>query len=326
MRPRALITGATGFVGGHLAERLSSDGWDVRALVRPSSATDRLRELGAELHQGSLSDGAGLRRAASGVDVVYHLAATTFGRSEAEFARTNVEGTRTVVQAVQAADPCPRRLVYLSSYAACGPAEEGRSRTAEETPAPLTAYGRSKLAGEEEVRHLARRGVETLIVRAPAVYGPGDRAMLSYFRLVKWGLAPSPSGGSERLHLIFAPDLAAALVRAAGAPQGVFAVADPIERSWTEMVDAIARALGRTPLRLPLPAPVVRAAAWLSQTGGRMAGRAVPFNREKAEEMLASAWVCDLAGSEALLPPEEATPLDEGVARTVRWYKRQGWL
>lgn len=326
MQRRALITGATGFVGGHLAERLRSEGWELRAVVRPTSDVRRLRELGVELCPGDLGDVGGLRAAVDGVDVVYHLAATTFARSEAEFERANVEGTRNLTVAVGAAERRPDRVVYLSSYAACGPALANGARAIDETPAPLTAYGRTKLAGELEVRSAEQFGTDAVIIRAPAVYGPGDRALLSYYRLVKWGLAPSPVGGGERLHVVYAPDLAQALARAADVRPGTYAVAEPVERSWDEIVAAMGAALGRKPLRVGLPPTLVRLAAAATQAAGRLRGRTVPFNREKAEEMLATAWVCDLAGSDALLPPEDVTPLTEGIARTVAWYRRQGWL
>jgi dihydroflavonol-4-reductase len=322
----ALVTGATGFVGGHLAERLASEGWRVRALVRPTSDTRRLRGLGVELVHGDLSDEDAMRSAAEGATVAYHLAAVTFARSEAEFVRGNLEGTRSFARAVASAATPPGRVVYLSSYAACGPSN-GRPRRLDEAPAPLTAYGRTKLAGEAALSGMGRKGIEVVVVRAPAVYGPGDRALLPYFRLVKWGFAPLPSGGEHRrLHMIFVPDLVRALVAAAHAPAGTYAVAEPVEHTWAELVRCIGRAMGRRPLRLPLPAGLVRTAAAATQAIGGLTGQAVGFNREKAEEMLAPAWTCDLAGSEVLLPSGEATPLTAGLAETVRWYSSQGWL
>lgn len=322
----ALVTGATGFVGGHLVERLSTDGWRVRALVRASSDTTHLRDLGVELCRGDLGDREAIRRAADGVDTVFHLAAVNFARDEAAYARANVEGTRNVAEAIAGAERPPRRLVYLSSYAACGPASGSGPRQLDEPPAPLTAYGRTKLAAESVARGLGKRGMEVVVVRAPAVYGPGDRAMLPYFRMVRRWLAPSPQGGGERLHLIFAPDLAGALARAADAPAGTVAVAEPVVHAWSDVVDAIAAAVDRRPLRIPLPRPLVRTAARITEAVGGVGGGAVTFNREKAEEMLARAWVCDLGGSGTLLPAGEATPLRRGIAETVRWYTRRGWL
>lgn len=327
MQRLALLTGATGFVGTHLAEHLHAGGWRLRALVRPSSDTARLRALGVELCEGSLGDAASIARAAEGAEVLFHLAAVNFARTEEEFQRANVAGTRHVVEALAAAARPPRRLVHLSSYAAVGPAPAGRARTSEDPPAPLTAYGRSKLGAEAEALAARERGTEVIVVRAPAVYGPGDRALLSYYRLVRWGLAPSPAGSAQRLQVVHARDLAGALARAADAPEGTFCVADPVQHSWRELTDAIAAALGRRPLRLALPPALVRGAAAATEAAGRwMGGGQVPFNREKAEEILAEGWVCDLSGSETLLPREAATPLSAGIAETVEWYIRQGWL
>jgi nucleoside-diphosphate-sugar epimerase len=323
MNRTALITGATGFVGGHLAERLAGEGWRVRALVRASSDTARLKALGAELVTGALDDADALTAAADGVDTVFHLAARTTAPSEAEFRRANTDGTRTVAQAAAGAGTRPRRLVYLSSYAACGPALHGRPRRMDDAPAPLTAYGRTKLEGEAAAREVEAAGVELVVLRAPAVYGPGDRAFLPVYRLAARALAPIPTGPVRRLHLIYVHDLVRALANAAetGVAPGTYAVAEPAAHEYGALLDQIGRAVrGKKPLHVPVPAALLRGAGALAE---RLRGGGV-FSREKADEMLAEAWVCDLAGSERLLP--RATPLAEGTAETARWYRTQGWL
>jgi nucleoside-diphosphate-sugar epimerase len=318
----ALITGASGFVGGHLAERLVAEGWRVRALVRPSSDTTRLRGLGAELVPGDLQAVDAIAVGADGADAVFHLAGATTAPGEDAFHHANVVGTRNVVSGVLRAERSPRRLIYASSYAACGPARDGRPRRMDDAPAPLTAYGRTKLAGELELEAAAGAGVECVVLRVPAVYGPGDRAFLPVFRLVRWGLATVPSGPDRRIQLVFVDDLVRAFARAARVAPGTYAVAEPVEHRFSDLIGAMGRALGRRPLRVPIPAGLLRAAGGLAERWG---GAGV-FSREKAEEMLAEAWVCDLAGSEELLPPGEATPLDRGMAETARWYRTQGWL
>ena len=323
----ALITGASGFVGGHLAEALTRHGWQVRALVRASSDTARLQALGVELVTGDLASPEAVAAGAEGADTVFHLAGATTAPSEDAFRRVNVEGTRTVVSGVLRAAARPRRLVYASSYAACGPAlEGGRPRGAADPPAPLTAYGRTKLAGERELQAAEALGVETVVLRVPAVYGPGDRAFLPVFRLVKLGLATVPAGPDRSVHLIYAPDLAEAFVRAADAAPGTYAVAEPVAHRMSALIAAIGAALGKRPLRVPVPAGLLRFAGSIAERWGHRLGGAGVFSREKAEEMLALAWVCDLTGSEAVLPPDAATPLERGMAETARWYRTQGWI
>lgn len=327
MSRTALITGATGFVGGHLAGYLVQRGWKVRALVRPTSDTARLRELGAELVAGDLDAADALAAAASGADTVFHLAGATTAPSEAAFRRSNTEGTRNVVTGVLRAGERPRRLVYASSYAACGPAVNGRPRRMDETPAPLTAYGRSKLAGEAEALAAAEQGVEVVVLRVPAVYGPGDRAsFLPLFRLVRRRLAPLPAGPARRAHLIYVDDLARAFARAADVAPGTYPVAGPRAHPFPELLEGIGQAVGAKPLRIPIPPAVFRAAGSVAGRFGDLLGGAGVFNREKAEEVLAEAWECDLSGSEALLPPDEAMPLGRGLAETARWYRTHGWL
>ena len=325
MSRTALITGATGFVGGHLAERLAGEGWRVRALVRASSDTARLKALGAELFAGSLADADALAAAADGADTVFHLAALTTAPDEEAFRRANAEGTANVARGVLRGGTRPRRLVYLSSYAACGPAVNGRPRRMDETPAPLTAYGRTKLQGEAAAREVEPAGVELVVLRAPAVYGPGDRAFLPVYRMARLGLAPVPTGPVRTVHLIYVHDLVTALVNAAAVPPGTYAVAEPVAHPYPELVNAIGRAVrGRDSLRLPIPAGVLRGAGALADRFPAAFGKGGVFSREKADEMLAEAWVCDLTGAAELLPAP--TPLSRGAAETARWYRTQGWL
>ena len=179
--------------------------------MRPTSDTERLDRLGVRKWTGDLNDAELLRRASGEVDVVFHLAAVTAARDDAGYEMANVAGTRAIVEAIAGTERQPARLVYVSSYTACGPAPVDGVRSIEQAPAPLTAYGRTKLRGEEIVRSLAGRGVEVVVIRAPAVYGPGDRALLPYFRLIRWGIAPVPQRGENRLHLLYVEDLVEAL-------------------------------------------------------------------------------------------------------------------
>ena len=315
-----------------MIERLSTEGRQIRALMRPNRVSEIVRRAGAEIVVGDLTDRDALARAVSGVDVVIHLAAVKHAARRETYTRVNTEGCERLAEAIRRTPrQRPTRVVYLSSYAAAGPSEPGRARAAVDPPAPVSSYGRSKLDGERWMAGLMRDGICVVLLRAPVVYGPRDRDLLPLFRLVRRGWAPLPAGRERPLHLIFATDLAGALARAADTgdetvPSGIFAVADPTSYSWSAAIAAIAAALGTRPQFLRVPIALFKLASLLSEASGWLAGRAALFNREKASEMIASGWVCDLSGSDWLLPAGAVTSLAAGMTQTVNWYRDQRWI
>ncbi|HSJ07325.1 MAG TPA: NAD-dependent epimerase/dehydratase family protein [Longimicrobiales bacterium] len=325
--PRILLTGATGFVGSHVVEACSNAGLRVRALVRSPERAIRLRNLGADLVVGSLEDAPAVAAACRDVDVVVHMAALTHARTDAEYEAVNVAGTARLLDATLSAEPRAERFVYLSSLAAVGPCVEGRAVQREDEPRPLTAYGRSKLAGEHVVLEAADR-IETVILRAPAVYGPGDTDLYHFFRLASWGVIPVPTGPLRRLQLVHVRDLAAALVRAVTAPRaaGVYHIAEPRMYTWEEVGRLVAAAVGRRARVVRVPAALLAGAASASEWAAGLVGRSSIFNRDKARVMLAPGWLCETDSARADLEYEAAIGLADGLRETARWYRQEGWL
>ena len=321
------VTGATGFVGSHLVEALASRGARIRALVRETSDVSLLRKLDAELVLGSLDDRRSLERGVDGVEVVFHLAALTYARTEAELFRVNAAGTRALVDAVLAAPSRPRRFVYLSSLAAAGPSVDGRPVHAGESPRPLTAYGRTKLEGERACLD-AGAEIGAIALRAPAVYGPRDREMLRFFRYAARGFLPIPAGPERPVQLIHVRDLAEALVRVAGGAveTGVYHVAEPRVYTWTEVADYFGRAVGRSVRPVRVPQTAVRVAAALSEWGAGLRGRATIFNRDKARELLAPGWTCETESLRRDFGFVTEITLPDGLMQTAAWYRENGWL
>jgi len=324
--PRVLITGATGFVGAHVAGQLAAMGSAIRALVRASSDTRQLERIGAELVTGSMTESRSLGSAVRGVDVVVHLAALTSARSTAEYHRVNETGTRNLVRAA-AEDPRPRRFVYLSSLAAAGPSIDGEPVGPGHEPRPLTTYGRSKLAGEVACRDAAGE-IEICILRAPAVYGPGDREMFRFFRMARLGIVPVPSGPDRMLQFVHVADLAGAIVRAVAAPaaDGLFHIAEPRAYAGREFARLVGQAVGRRVGVVTVPQALVRAAASANEAAYRLLGRSSVFNREKADELLAPGWLCETGTARAVLGFEAETPLPRGLRETAEWYEQNRWL
>ncbi|MCS6926920.1 MAG: NAD-dependent epimerase/dehydratase family protein, partial [Candidatus Binatia bacterium] len=239
----------------------------------------------------------------------------------------NVEGTRAVVEAIRLARPRPRRLVYVSSLAAVGPALAGVPVGPESVPRPLTAYGRSKLAGERVC--LAVSGeLEVVALRAPVVYGPRERHLCRYVRLAQWGVVPVPRGSQRRVQFLYVGDLVEALVRAATAPRisGVYHVAEPRAYTWEEIVQLLARAIGKALRSVAVPEWLLRRAAAVSELAAAVRGRATIFNRDKVCEIYAPGWLCETTTAQHALGFTARTALPDGVLHTLRWYREHGWL
>ncbi len=210
----ALVTGATGFVGGHVVEALLARGVRVTALVRSPAKAAGLERRGVRLVPGDLHDHDALRRACEGQDVIQHVAGVIAAGNEAAYLRSNRDGTANLLRAAE--DTGRPRFVLMSSGAAAGPSRPGIPRTSADPPSPVTAYGRSKLAGETVVRSSP---LPWVILRPPTVYGPGDRDnLIKIFRLVRFGIAPVFGDGSQELSAIYAPDLGEAAALAGSEP------------------------------------------------------------------------------------------------------------
>jgi nucleoside-diphosphate-sugar epimerase len=321
---KTLVTGATGFVGSHLVEALRRAGHEVAALVRTPGKAAALGALGVEQVRGDLSDRDTLARAAERRDAIFHVAGLTAARDEAEYLRCNRDGTRALVEAADRGGA--GRLIYVSSMAAAGPAARGRPLAGHEPPGPVTAYGRSKLAGEAAVRESRQPWT---IVRPPMVYGPRDRDVLKVFQLARLGLGPVFGDGTQELSAVHAADLAGALLAAAAAPAAAGATyyaCHPEIFTSEAFVQAVGRAAGRRLTVLRIPLAVGRFALAGTGAAARAAGRATILNADKANEFFQPAWTGDPGALTRDTGWRARYDLASGLADTWQWYRTAGWL
>lgn len=295
------LTGATGFVGRHSLDRALAAGHAVRALTRRPQAPRH----GVTWIAGALDDPAALALLVTGADAVVHIAGVVNAPDRAGFARGNIDGTRMIVAAAEAAGVT--RFIHVSSLAAREPA--------------LSLYGWSKREAENVVE---LSPLLWTIVRPSGVYGPGDTDMLDMFRVARFGIALTPPAG--RVALIAAEDLARLLVTLATRtePRALYEVDDGTTLSHAELAAAIGRAVGRRRLwTLALPAPLMRAAARLDR---RWRGEAAKLTADRVGYLLHPDWTAD----PALRPPADlwspSLVTEDGLAATVRWYREQGLL
>jgi nucleoside-diphosphate-sugar epimerase len=321
------VTGGTGFVGAHLVKALVARGDRVTALVRrPALAAQLGWSADVRLVRGDLSAEAALREGSTGADVVYHVAGQIAARNLAEFMACNRDGTANVLEAAR--DSGVRRVVFVSSLAVAGPTTPGHPIDETRPPAPVTDYGRSKLAAEVLVRAMP---FEWTIVRPPVVYGEWDRGTLKIFQLAQRGLVPVFGDGSQELSIIYAEDLARSLIAAGTSPAAagrVYFAAHPAATTSRDLVLGVGRALGRerAPRILPVPALVARGVLWTAGTLAHLAGRATLLSADKSNEFLAPAWTCR---SDALTRDtgwRAQVALDDGLRRAATWYREAGWL
>lgn len=326
---RVLVTGGSGFLGSHVAEQLAKAGHTVRALVRKSSNRKFLATIdGVELAEGAIEDKASVDRAMKDVDAVVHSAGLVKARSEAEFFRTNAEGTANLLEAAREHAPKLVRFVHVSSLEACGPSLDGNPIPLDQQK-PVTSYGRSKLAAERAVLERAPQ-LPVVILRPAAIYGPRDVEILEAFRAVRRRQYPVIGDGTMLGSYTYGPDCARACIRAieADVPSGsIYFVDDGAPLSMARaMGEVLPRAVGTTPLvRFGIPFPVLRLASFGVETYGRVRNKPVMLTREKVA-MLRHHWVCDSTRTRSELGWSPEMALEDGFKITAKWYEEQGWL
>lgn len=324
----ALVTGATGFVGSRLTERLVSTGARVRCLVRRSSSLRYLPSSGVDFANGDIATGEGLATALEGADVVFHVAGVTKARTQDAYYAGNLRGTENLLRACEQMPVPPRRIVHVSSLAAIGPSPDGTPLAEDAPPHPLTWYGRSKLAAEAAVK-ASPLAARTVIVRPPVVYGPRDTDVFEVFRSISMGLMLLIGRQDSRFSYTHVGDLADALIAAAGSAEGgkTYFVANPEPVSWTAFAETAARAMSRNGVRfVRLPVAAAYAAGWCAEIASHLRGKPGILSRQKVLEARCPFWTCDSSRARrelALCPPRS---LAEGIADTLGWYKEEGWL
>lgn len=297
------VTGGTGFVGSHFLDCAVQAGHRVQALTRrPQPDRDKVAWI-----EGALDDPDSLRRLVTGCTALVHIAGVINARDPKDFERGNVEGTLAMLAAATAAGIS--RFVHISSLAAREP--------------KLSLYGDSKARSEELVQ---RSGLEWVIVRPPAVYGPGDRETLDLFRMAKLRLMLLPPKG--RVSLIHVDDLARLLLALVESEQPSQIILEPDDgrpEGWShkQLGKAIGDAVGRRNLSLSIPRAMLRVGAVVDQAVRR--GRA-KLSADRAAYFSHRDWVVDAARRPAadLWRPRVAT--EEGLAATARWYRDHRWL
>ncbi|MFI6448581.1 NAD-dependent epimerase/dehydratase family protein [Kitasatospora sp. NPDC050543] len=331
---KVLVTGASGFLGGHLVDGALRAGHEVRALVRPTSDLSRLRTVpGLELAFGDLGDGESLRRAVEGVDVVHHSAARVvdFG-TRAEFTAENVDGTRRLLSAARAAGS--RRFVFISSPSALmGPDDGDRLDITEDAPYParwLNLYSETKAAAEQLVLAQNGPGFTTVALRPRGIWGPRDHSgfLPRLVGRMRAGRLPDLSGGRPVLVSLCHCDnaVAAALLAAEAPAERVggrpYFVADREQTDLWAFLTRLAGLFGGVPPTRRVPPPVrdalVEAVELLWRVPGLAARREPPLSRYSVA-LLTRSTTYSTAAAERDFGYRPVTDQESGLRGLLDW-------
>lgn len=332
MKKVTLVTGGKGFIGKHLVAALVKNNRKVRCLVHWQSSESDLSWPEVEYVQGDLLDRQTLERALEGVDVVYHLAAkirpaACLEKDQGMYTAVNVEGTRNL------AEICCRqgirKFIYFSSIAAVGPGKDIDEQT---LPAPLTAYGKSKMASERVLMsYFHERAFPVTIIRPGLVYGPGGAALQLVGRIVKSGLVPVIGHGTNLVPLCFVSDVVKSAMAAEenGRNGSVYFI---VEKSYTTVaiIDAVSKAMGKSPFKAHFPVGLVKIGVGFKEHIERIGQvQFSPFKIDFSRGVLMTItqdWVCRNDKALRELGIVFDGRFEENVASTVRWYQENGML
>jgi len=329
-KPTLLITGASGFIGSHLIGLGIGRGYEVYALVRTTSNIQNLSDINliygdVTNYDSLLAAFAQLKKQGVKLDYIIHAAALTKSNSKEEIRTVNYNGTFNLYTALERLNYLPKKIVFISSLAACGPGKPGQFIEKEQSQ-PITTYGKSKLEAEQFILNSAN--IPTVIVRPTAVYGEGEKDLLSVFKLVNRGFNPVLGFHRQDLTFIYVKDLTYLIFHALekGMPDKIYFATDGHIYDKQSFPGAIAESLGKKPITLVIPLTVIKVLSWISQTGYALLGGVSALSLEKYHELVAPSWVCRVQDTYAELDYIPQYTLKEGVKETSAWYKKNKWF
>lgn len=308
MPPKALLTGATGFIGSHLLETLVAKKWNVTCLVRPQSRIERIKKMQVRIISGRLNDPAILETAVKDQDYIFHLAARIRPAPAEVYENINHLWTRNLVYACLRANPAVKRFVHVSSMGAAGPTPADAFHDESHSPSPESEYGRTKLRGEKAVMEVWEK-IPATIIRPPNVFGSGQQETELLIKLIRMRIVPLLKEEGKSTSLIYIKDLIRGIFQASESSKAqgqIYYLTDGSGYSWREIILALKKAVLGDSLFFPVPEGLIRSLARLADLLRFMGFRKLYFGRRIWETMVKTRWLysCSKAGRDLDFQPE----------------------
>lgn len=322
----AFVTGGTGFIGSHLVEALiNSDEYsEVRCLVRKNEKW--LSGLNYSKIAGDLNDLKALSKGLEGADVLFHIAGVVKAPKMKTFTQANVDATENLVRL--AIRNNVKNLVILSSLAAAGPSN-GSPKSESDKMSPVSMYGRSKKEMEERLHRINSEECSIKILRPPAVFGPREDQIFSFFKSCSLGICPIVGNGIKpKVSMVYVLDLVDGILKASAyTKNGVhtYFISGEEIYTWNQIKAVTDTVLGKKTIPVKINASMVKKAASVIESVASVFGKYPVINREKAGELILE-WTCSSEKAENELGYKAKYSLEEAIAKTIHWYKIHNWL
>lgn len=328
MRERVLITGASGFAGFHIIEEALHNNLEVYAAVRKKSKTDHLKHLDIKFVNLDYRDLTALKQQLIDIKPAYiiHAAGVTAAKSQAAYNYINATHTFNLATVAMQAGINLKKFVLIGSLAALGPLKTLVGSINENTsPKPVTAYGRSKLLAEEQLKTV--EGLSYTILRPTAIYGPRDTGIFLFFKQLTRGLEPYLGRVEQKLTFIYVKDVAKATIKSLyDGNNATYNLSDGNFYSKYELANLAKEALSLKTFKFHLPVIFVKIVAIVSEKVSSLSNKAAIVNREKLNELMAVNWSVDIEKAKSELGFYPAYNLKTGLIETLKWYRANDWL
>jgi dihydroflavonol-4-reductase len=324
----AVVTGANGFVGSHLVDLLLEKNFKVRCIVRKTSNLRWLEGKHIEIFDTGLFDNEGLRKSFKDAEYIFHVAGVVKSKKPEGYFKGNVDTTRNLLNVSLEFKDTIKRFLVVSSQTAAGPSLNGKPVDEKTDCRPITTYGRSKLAQEKLAQTFMDR-IPITICRAPAVYGERDTEILIFFKTFNKGLMTTIGFDKKKVSLIHVADLVNGFLLAAindNAKNQIYFISSEKYYTWEEIGDVTSNVTGKNPVKVKVPHAVVFSIASAAQFFAMFSSKPATLNIEKARDITQNSWTCDTSKAVRELGYHQSISIEDGIKRTVEWYKEMKWI
>lgn len=327
---KALVTGASGFIGSHIVDILLEKKFEVTCLLRKSSKTEWLDKKNVIIKYIDFDDHQLLVETMRGAEYVFHSAGLNFAKNKDDYFKINTLGTKKILLACYENKSTIKRFVYISSQTASGPSKSLEEAIDERSESkPITMYGKSKKLAEDEVRNYKDK-LPFTILKPTAVFGPRDKAIYSLFKMMYYGFASHVGCNKKYLSLIFVEDLARGIVEAALSDNTIdetYFLSNAEFYNWDYISGVFKKQMNKKLyFKIKIPDFIVLLVGQINGFLSKTFSYSTPFDYDKAIDFTQKYWTCSAEKANRDFGFKQHYSFEDAVKKTYNWYKEHNWL